>query len=199
MRANRTCENGCSGHGSCSAQGDACKCVVSLNGVKLYTGADCSLKACPVGLSWASATLLGNNDAHPLMECSNRGVCNRDTGECECYPPFEGMACQRNACWNDCNNRGQCLPQKMLAELAGNLYDQPWDSMKIWGCLCDAGYRGPDCRFKECPSGPDPIGGFGNEAGRDCSGRGWCDYAQGLCRCFDGFHGPACNKQSILL
>jgi len=37
----------------------------------------------------------------------------------------------------------------------------------------------------------------GNEAGRDCSGRGNCDYKSGLCKCYKGFHGAACNKQSI--
>lgn len=38
---------------------------------------------------------------------------------------------------------------------------------------------------------------IGNEAGRDCSGRGNCDYKSGLCQCYKGFHGAACNKQSI--
>ncbi len=65
--------------------------------------------------------------------------------ECLCWPPFEGMACQRNRCFNDCNGRGQCLPQKILAELAGRNYSVPWDAMKLWGCVCDKGYRGPDC------------------------------------------------------
>lgn len=50
---------------------------------------------------------------------------------------------------------------------------------------------------QECPSLADPLGGFGNEAGRDCSGRGHCDYQTGLCKCFGGFHGAACNKQSV--
>ena len=50
----------------------------------------------------------------------------------------------------DCNNRGQCLPMKVLAELAGRNYSIPWDAMKIWGCLCDKGYRGPDCSQQVC-------------------------------------------------
>ena len=52
--------------------------------------------------------------------------------------------------------------------------------------------------LQECSSRPDPLGGFGNESGRDCSGRGHCDYELGRCRCHAGFHGEACNKQSIL-
>ncbi len=58
------------------------------------------------------------------------------------------MACHRNKCFNDCNNRGLCLPMKVLASQAGRQYDDPWDAMKIWGCMCDIGYRGPDCGQK---------------------------------------------------
>ena len=50
----------------------------------------------------------------------------------------------------------------------------------------------------ECPSGPDPLKGFGNEAGRDCSGRGICSYKTGLCLCFPGFYGGACEYQVSL-
>jgi dolichyl-phosphate-mannose--protein O-mannosyl transferase len=68
--------------------------------------------------------LVRNNNAHPWMECSNRGECDRDTGyvivcvffsivcisftilssiffsECHCDPAFEGIACQRLKCFN---------------------------------------------------------------------------------------------------
>lgn len=36
--------------------------------------------------------------AHALAECSNQGSCDRVTGECLCYPGFEGDACQRCTC-----------------------------------------------------------------------------------------------------
>ncbi len=114
----------------------------------------------------------------------------------------------------DCNGRGECLPMKVLAERAGRNYSIPWDAMKIWGCVCDKGFRGPDCsqqviwivislvatllpEQQECLSRADPLGGYGNEAGRDCSGRGHCDFSSGICNCFQGFHGEACNKQSV--
>lgn len=70
----------------------------------------------------------------------------------------------------DCNGRGFCLPVKMLAENAGVTYTTPWDADKLWGCLCDYGWRGPSCELQECLSFDDPFGGFGNEQLRDCSG-----------------------------
>jgi hypothetical protein len=50
----------------------------------------------------------------------------------------------------------------------------------------------------ECPSGPDVMKGFGNESGRDCSGRGLCDYTQGVCNCFMGYYGTKCEYQTVL-
>ena len=138
--------------------------------------------------------VVGANNLHPLVECSNKGRCNRDLGECECFVGYEGVACQRTSCPNFCNDRGACWPEKYLAAKAGRTYTTPWDAMKHIGCLCDAGYRGPSCEFRECPSGPDPLGGYGVEAGRDCSGRGICDYTVGVCKCFTGFYGTKCEK-----
>ncbi len=46
-------------------------------------------------------------------------------------------------------------------------------------------------------SGTD-YGAAGNKCHVDCSNRGICDYASGLCRCFRGFYGEACNLQDAL-
>ncbi|CAM9645514.1 unnamed protein product, partial [Hapterophycus canaliculatus] len=77
-------------------------------------------------------------------------------------------------------------------------YNSPWDAEKQVGCKCDAGFRGPDCSLQECPSGTDVMGGDGSSEGRDCSGRGVCDYLTGLCGCFLGFYGTMCEYQTIL-
>ena len=35
-----------------------------------------------------------SDTAHAPMECSNKGLCDRKTGECECFDGYEGSACQ---------------------------------------------------------------------------------------------------------
>jgi len=135
-----------------------------------------------MGTAWAG-DIVGTNDAHPRMECSNKGICDRGSGECKCFEGYDGMACERTLCPNECSNRGICMTQKALAEAAGTTYETPWDATKHVGCKCDLGYRGPDCSQKECPSGEDVLNGDGAAEGRDCSGRGLCDYQEGVCEC----------------
>jgi hypothetical protein len=138
------------------------------------------------------------NDAHPVVECSNKGSCDRKTGECACFANYEGIACERTICPNKCSDAGVCFTEQQLAMEADRVYNTPWDATKHVGCICDLGRRGPDCSLFECPSGPDVMKGFGNEAGRDCSGRGLCDYSSGICNCFHGYYGTKCEYQTVL-
>ena len=46
--------------------------------------------------------------AHAYTECSSKGMCNRVSGECECFPGYEGKGCQRNSCPNQCSGKGTC-------------------------------------------------------------------------------------------
>ncbi|CAM9206772.1 unnamed protein product [Heterosigma akashiwo] len=190
------CPNGCSGHGSCGAN-DKCTCYTRPNGDDAWTEHDCSLRTCPKGDAWAYPATAAN-DAHPSMECSNMGICDRSNGECECFDGYEGIACERAVCPNECSERGICYTQKQLAAEARKTYTSPWDALKYQGCVCDSGYRGPDCSLQECPSGPDVLLGKGNEVGRDCSGRGLCNYDSGLCQCFSGYFGTRCQHQTVL-
>jgi len=91
------------------------------------------------------------------MECSNKGMCDRKTGECDCFEAYEGSSCQRASCPNECSGHGTCEHIKTLAALDfGNIYDL-WDAEKTMGCLCDAGYSGADCSTKDCKYGVDPL------------------------------------------
>jgi hypothetical protein len=50
---------------------------------------------CPAGKAIADIPT-GTNKAHALAECSNRGRCNRQSGQCQCFPPFTGAACEKS-------------------------------------------------------------------------------------------------------
>lgn len=54
-----------------------------------------SIGSCPYGRSWADKAI-DYNTAHQESECSNAGICNRDTGNCMCYNGYSGNACQRS-------------------------------------------------------------------------------------------------------
>ena len=170
---------------------------MNQNGEPAWTEHDCSQRTCPKGNAWTGAVVSTNN-AHPEVECSNKGVCDRVTGECNCFQNYEGKACERTVCPNDCSGRGVCMTQSALAAEFGASYDTPWDSEKHVGCKCDIGFRGYDCSEKECPSGDDVLHGDGASKGRECSGRGKCNYSLGLCECFMGYYGNRCQKQTVL-
>jgi len=93
------------------------------------------------------------------------GTCDRSTGQCECRDGFNGRACARMSCPNDCSQHGVCQDMSHFASLkdpgSGEVfpYDQVWDSDKIFGCNCDKGFFGPDCSLRHCPTGDDPLTG----------------------------------------
>merc|ERR1719261_2021971 len=208
------CPNSCSGHGTCNTM-DQCTCFLEWAGNATETdaagkeqfrgisverewrGADCSRRTCPRGISWSASYTLdpdGNDaDDKALMcrhqdevECSDQGKCDRATGMCACFPGYDGSACQRTTCPDDCSGHGTCRSNQDFAYdyaitkteqllqpgqgVDGNqgsterfeqnyrvTYDNAWDSGMHYGCLCDAGYRGPSCALVECPSSKDPL------------------------------------------
>jgi len=289
------CPNACSGHGTCNSM-DHCTCYgesADEGADKLWRGSDCSLMTCPRGKSWSDVLMTqgvsSNFDHTDEVECSDGGLCDTSTGECVCFPGYEGSACQRTTCPNSCSGHGTCRSNSDFAVdfseavwreqtnvddtilSAANpatsyydyflvTYDMAWDANMQYGCLCDIGFRGVDCSQVECPTSYDPmdeetcekyseweswgtyatnalsLGEVGSQyspslitfkgntilirewnahgrasetvnynpieeypcngapAGDYCSGRGICDTGNGICQCFQGFTGPACEE-----
>lgn len=141
--ASAHCPNSCSGHGTCG-QYDKCTCWAN------WQGGDCSQRTCAFGDAWAT----NNVDPHYYAECSNKGLCDRETGECECFPEFDGRACERLSCPNQCSGHGKC---RYITDLPNPSTYAGWDASKIQTCICDGGFWGPDCSQRYCPQGDDPL------------------------------------------
>lgn len=166
------CPSYCSGHGECT-ENDICACFPG------FGEADCSVRTCPSGLSWvvgtsselsALPTPNGPMGKHPYTECSSRGVCDRATGECECFEGYTGKACRRSACPNQCSGHGLCVADGDIRSVLDgvNYYGggdadfllspqkQYWNAKMAHQCVCDQQYTGYDCSTRICPSGLDP-------------------------------------------
>jgi len=91
-------------------------------------------------------------EAHFYKECSNKGMCNRASGQCECFPGFTGEGCTRTACPDDCSGHGTCT---RMVDKAPSY--RGWDLYATQECKCDPGYFGPNCSLRKCPMGDDPV------------------------------------------
>jgi hypothetical protein len=157
------CPNGCSGHGACSTNG----CVCYRNwGNGDDEGGACDTRMCPEEIAWVD-TPIRENQGHRLAECAGRGICDRATGDCLCFPGFEGKGCRRTSCPNDCSGHGTC---EFMAEMRNDVgdsfkwtgskstrdqydFEAPllWDAYKTRGCVCDPKWTGLDCGERMCP------------------------------------------------
>jgi len=66
--------------------------------------------------SWpGDAVKTTQDEGHFYMECSNQGLCDRGTGLCECFEGYNGLACAKTACPNDCSGKGTCATISEMA------------------------------------------------------------------------------------
>ncbi|XP_064249330.1 tenascin isoform X2 [Passer domesticus] len=82
-----------------------------------------------------------------------------------------------------CASGAGCCPNSQAVE--GRLDTTPFCSghgnysIEICGCVCEPGWKGPNCSQASCPS--------------DCNDQGKC--VDGLCVCFEGYTGPDCSQE----
>ena len=148
------CHNNCNRNGNCN-QWSQCQCFEG------WKGLDCSLRKCAVGPQIGDIPT-SKDTAHAPSECSGRGVCDGNTGQCNCDPGYEGHNCGKSICPNNCHDVGDCISLRQAASFEDGIkfnhsttYDR-WDADIIFGCRCLPGYSGPDCSEKLCDTGPDP-------------------------------------------
>jgi len=102
-----------------------------------------------------------SNTAHYYRECSNKGICDRSTGTCECFEGYDGSSCQRASCPTSsagvCSGHGTCASIQELAAMDHENIYRLWDEDITMGCACDAGYTGSDCAARACKVGADPL------------------------------------------
>lgn len=167
--ANAACDNQCSGHGTCMTD-DVCNCYDNWGvGLSHDTG-DCSERICPYELAWVD-TPSNTGLFHKYAECAGRGICDRGTGECTCFDGYEGKACARTSCPNDCSGHGTCeyiqdltyaatwndYTARYYSDDAASFPYKYWDNQKVRGCVCDALYGDVDCSKRMCPYGTDVL------------------------------------------
>lgn len=114
---------------------------------------------------------------HKYSECAGKGICDRSTGECQCFEGFSGKGCQRMNCPGNCNGHGTCeyIEELGVGSAPGNywgsskagqelrtesktfedLAEHLWDHHKSMACLCDPGYTDVDCSRRMCPKSND--------------------------------------------
>ena len=111
--------NDCSGHGVCGLS-STCECFAgwgASSDITTYRSPDCSARVCPAEISWGDLPAYKSHQIinHQLSECSDKGICDRQSGNCMCFEGYQGKACEKMKCPNACSGHGVCMTLSRLA------------------------------------------------------------------------------------
>lgn len=172
----------CSNNGLCDRLTGECRCFES------WEGSACERRACPNRCS-------GHGQCLTMAELATRS---------DALPLSEGT--------NSTTNLSVRYGQWEATLAVGCLCDSSWQVGLRAGQYQEPEWFGPDCSLRHCPSGNDPstrldetdctnvtarggraVGHPGNLCHVDCSNRGICNTRTGICACFAGYAGLACD------
>lgn len=165
---------------------------------------------CPLGFIGRSCSRRGCSS-----NCSGRGYCDLSSkpASCLCFPGFTGRTCESTVAaapvLSDAAKQAiekssavpaapvkqpkrKHAPAKPKAESTATKVKKLRKDRGLCtpecastgfcfngACLCENGYTGPTCALRLCP--------------RDCSARGSCDQATGVCDCYAPYSGKMCE------
>ena len=132
-------------------------------------------------------------------ECSNRGICDPNSGYCTCSTGYDtsngyDAAGQRGDCGYATTTIQSC-PGAISCSAHGVCAGDP-----TYYCSCDNGWTGADCSERVCPKDTSwfTLPSTSNVAHiaeqNECSDMGICNRATGTCECSPGFTGASCNR-----
>jgi hypothetical protein len=154
----------------CSAPINASKFTYSVTSENFYINSSTFTTTRGIGNGCRHDTELGS-----LIECNGRGTCDYGSGACQCEDGFGSLRDKEYLSNNETTN---IFPY--------------------------------DCSGRACPVGParfalyanyinytafpSQTGNFNPHRLLECSGNGACDRSQGVCKCYDGYTGSACER-----
>lgn len=159
------------------------------------------MRTCPFSLAWVD-TADGTNQAHYHAECGNKGICNRESGECECFASYSGKGCKRMSCpgsiegMEQCSGHGTC---ETMQEIARDYQDRrTGPGHKYQDLSCTSQRINPYDAFDSCSTTPTITSNVVSRQANTDVIHGhfynlWDAEKIMMCKCDLGYDGPDCG------